>query len=215
MLCNTGPEGEFRNFTKNHRGVDPELYCKHSWDSKEADILFVKHNHNVSSLAESLCSQDHEKSSEAREHMSHIGLLKESMHDWLVETKWLTESNKPACTPLVLETGFNFHEQIRDVMRWLLVNRTGMENSEDFEAREQNSRLRDCMDKANNHKGLARHSSVVRYPLSSAGVECLARFYRKDYEVIRHLASEGWCKTSGCQPALQAILNRREHLLAF
>jgi hypothetical protein len=55
---------------------------------------------------------------------------------------------------------------------------------------------------------------IHKIPLSARGERCVARYYERDYQIIRDLSIHA-CKTATCQAALQSIVRRRAHLLGW
>jgi hypothetical protein len=67
---------------------------------------------------------------------------------------------------------------------------------------------------SSHHDEHHQHHMIRMIPLSARGERCVARYYERDYQIIRDLSLYA-CKTTTCRTALQSIIRRRAHLLGW
>mmetsp|Transcript_1576 Transcript_1576/g.1676 ORF Transcript_1576/g.1676 Transcript_1576/m.1676 type:complete len:437 (+) Transcript_1576:130-1440(+) len=203
----------------------PEKYC---YDPKEkimvpqSNILFQKYNKNVNALAEALC---HNNTQQINRHSNSIVLdndvkkdIKKIRHaestigDWLKKFDW-KDKKMFNIVPIIAEKGFDFNEQIDDGIVSLYNTKKIVEESPlDFACRKQYVQ-QSYQSNANSAHSSQAYSKKQVTLLSERGKQCLAEYFRNDYNIISELQTKR-CTNENCRNALQSILDRRANLLS-
>lgn len=149
----------------------------------------------------------------------------QQLQHWFTIEHWLGETFYPRVYdwrehssrlyPLVSERGYDLIAQ-EDTAILQVADRTDIHqplfgDAEDFELRKKKAICYDDTAVTHQHNS----SAVMGAPptLSHKALLCLARFYERDYELLKEV-QELACKTDECQLAIQSILTRRADLLA-
>jgi len=203
----------------------PEKYC---YDPKEkimvpqSNILFQKYNKNVNALAEALC---HNNTQQINRHSNSIVLdndvkkdIKKIRHaestigDWLKKFDW-KDKKMFNIVPIIAEKGFDFNEQIDDGIVSLYNTKKIVEESPlDFACRKQYVQ-QSYQSNANSAHSSQAYSKKQVTLLSERGKQCLAEYFRNDYNIISELQTKR-CTNENCRNALESILDRRANLLS-
>ena len=180
---------------------DTQKYCKRP--NPGEGWIFIQYNGNASLFAESLCSSNATLRQEAREGIQRIQHANMALH------KFLNFTWKPQhLFPIVTERGVaDLESQIDASLQWL-YDRDPFEDADSFQNRTSYARRRRVA-------GSLTHSSGrdKKALLSLQAQQCLAEYYRKDYELLQTLSDKGVCKTEDCNRGLRSILERRKSLL--
>jgi len=183
----------------------------------EKGVIFDKHGEDVNSLAEALCEDGpggRRGSEAAREDAKAILHVAWTLNDWVEGIDWSLKTRD--VFPLVQEPGFSLEDEIDAMVEWM-HKRSALDSLGAGFAAQRDLALK-LADDETLRRSLAsprfRHysESASKTPLSSRGEECLARYFKKDYELLRRKVKPA-CKTEVCKKAVQSILSRREHLL--
>jgi hypothetical protein len=135
-----------------------------------------------------------------------------TIDQWLGETypqvyDWKKHSSR--LFPIVSERGFDLTAQEDTAILQVADQKPNLfGNAEEFE---QRKRKAICYVEPNTHNSSAVMGSPPQ--LSRKAQLCLARFYQRDYQLLREVRDLA-CKSYECQLAIQSILDRRAELLS-
>lgn len=211
FVCKT--HNETRQIVKRGAYKDPNT-CQGS--DKESYILHEKYMSNVSELAMALCQDDNSK---AEEDLSWILHSKFALSDWLPSSQHWQYEGKSKLLPMVIEPGFDFIEQINNQVKFSIVKQHGESALKRYE--ETYKRKSQKEEKDNHINPVFTHSSVANDRGSTTKITdlaecCLARYLRRDYELIQEISAASSCdsdESGNCQGAMESIYKRREKYL--
>lgn len=211
VVCD--PDGDHRQV--NHGAShDPTKFCKRK-PRRDINLLFGSEFHrDANQLAQALCSaRNTTLQTLARQTMQQVHHAQIWITDWLDNFAW--QPNDMFALVVVAQqhgeaTKIDLEPQIDAAMEWL-YKRTRFESQAAFAVRRQGVQQSDKI----LVQGKFTHSAgKTKQPLSLQAEQCLAQWYRKDYELLqdkKHLL----CKTDECLAGIQSILDRRSHLLSW
>jgi len=132
LICNDFNETRQRG---RSRANYPMEYCDERVEEKE--IIHHKYKKNVNNLAMALCQQHHHK--EAITDVDKISHAKYSLSDWLQPSKiWHNSEGESKLLPLVLESGYDFKNQIDESIRFVFSHNYDAEALEKKENKYKN-----------------------------------------------------------------------------
>lgn len=218
VLCN--PDGDQREGGTGHPAVHPELFCKNNTARRRDEVegLFHLFRRNASLLAESLCSANATLASLAVQTMRSIEHARTGIVQWL-DFDW-TKRNIFAVVVLsssaTTTKGDNrknsansLPDQVDAAVEWL-YERLSFESTASFANQTRLSQIQQRETTTTSHNN--RHSSQsLKRDLSAAGAECVAKYYQRDYELLRR-HKKRLCKTADCLAGIQSILDQRRFL---
>ena len=187
---------------------NPQRYCNRPLHG-ERKVMEYYHR-DASRFAERLCTADATTNQTERtlamQNLQSMEHAKYTLHDhWLNKNvvSWSPEN----LFPIVTESNLtDIERQTDQAIQWL-HDRTHFESSSDFRQRARYAQQRRVAG------DVSRHSSRgYQKKLTAAAERCLARYFHKDYELLRELERLA-CKTDDCHHGLQSILTRRAALL--
>lgn len=197
VVCN--PAGDPRKHVGGFGGGDTQKVCK---VVPEEGFLFTKYKQDVNQFAEALCTD------EAKEEIHKVMHMQYALVDWFGGGQW--KNKVDTLVPIVMEKGFDFNQDIDRAWEWVQEHYP-LEPASQFEERKQ---AVDCVGQKKGNP-LSMHTGGNHTSLSPQGIQCVFHHFKSDYKLIQQLLEFKVCKWKSCELALQSILDRRQHLLAF
>jgi hypothetical protein len=180
------------------------------WNN-ETKILYLNYKGNVNLLAEALCGGNETLRDQAIHDIKYKSPIN---HGRLSLTDWVPRrvlSRTDSLIPIVLEKGADIEAQIDDTVRYVYNNGGFEGDPESFAHREEWVHWHNC--KMTKPSKDDVHSTGRHVGLSKLGEKCVARYFAKDYKLLKEMLEKKVCKTLDCEIGLKNILRRRQPLL--
>ena len=197
LVCRSNDNRERKDhFPETEENI--EIFCK-----KNENIIENRYGLNVNHLAEALCDE------EEREYASKIPHIKDSITDYIGDI--MKKRGRSKFKFMVLEHGYDFVSQILGALK--VAAKIRIEEGESIPENITNHLFND---EAFDFSSLLQHSSkgATFQKISALGSCCVAKYHKKDYELLEHLHEEGGVVCDGrardeCVHALKSIVERR------